>query len=214
MKRDTSPNEKPVLPTILLHVRFTLPAAARKKPKMKELTPEEDRELQEAFNLFDSDSSGNIDMRELKTAMRALGFAVKKDDVKAIMREYDKDDSGSIEYLEFRDIMREKMGERNPDDELAKAFKVGVVATRSTNPIRSMRAVTECTAVVQLTLKLVSALCAVVTSDGPFVSHLFCFSKCNQRTPLRQGVRRRLVGENHGEESAAGGEGARGGCRR
>jgi hypothetical protein len=34
--------------------------------------------LQEAFNLFDSDSSGTIDNRELKVAMRALGFAVKK----------------------------------------------------------------------------------------------------------------------------------------
>ena len=56
----------------------TLNAAARKKPKLKELTPEEDRELQEAFNLFDSDSSGTIDYRELKVAMRALGFAVKK----------------------------------------------------------------------------------------------------------------------------------------
>ena len=32
-------------------------------------------------------------------------------------------DSGSIEYAEFREIMREKMGERNPDDELSKAFK-------------------------------------------------------------------------------------------
>ena len=46
----------------------------------RERTPpyEEDRELQEAFNLFDSDSSGTIDSRELKVAMRALGFAVKK----------------------------------------------------------------------------------------------------------------------------------------
>ena len=36
------------------------------------------------------------------------------------MREYDKDDSGAIEYPEFREIMKEKMGGRNPDDELAK----------------------------------------------------------------------------------------------
>jgi hypothetical protein len=58
---------------------------------------------------------------------RCVAFSYQpcgKEDVKAIMREYDKDDSGSIEYPEFRDIMREKMGERNPDDELAKAFKV------------------------------------------------------------------------------------------
>ena len=64
----------------------TLNAAARKKPKIKELTPEEDRELQEAFNLFDSDSSGTIDYRELKVAMRALGFAVKKVRRKTLFR--------------------------------------------------------------------------------------------------------------------------------
>lgn len=92
---------------------------------------------QEAFSLFDTDHSGTIDYRELKVAMRALGFAVKKDEVDAIMREYDRDDSGSIEYPEFREIMMERMGDRNPQDELAKAFKIfdddgsGVITVRN-----------------------------------------------------------------------------------
>lgn len=69
--------------------------------------------------------------------MRALGFAVKKDEVDAIMREYDRDDSGSIEFPEFREIMMERMGDRNPQDELAKAFKIfdddgsGVITVRN-----------------------------------------------------------------------------------
>ena len=63
-------------------------------------------------------------MRELKVAMRALGFAVSSEDVKAIMTEYDVDGSGEIEYPEFRNVMRDKMASRNPEDELAKAFKV------------------------------------------------------------------------------------------
>ena len=92
---------------------------------------------QEAFSLFDTDHSGTIDYRELKVAMRALGFAVKKDEVDAIMREYDRDDSGSIEYPEFREIMMERMGDRNHQDELAKAFKIfdddgsGVITVRN-----------------------------------------------------------------------------------
>lgn len=92
---------------------------------------------QEAFSLFDTDHSGTIDYRELKVAMRALGFAVKKDEVDAIMREYDRDDSGSIEYPEFREIMMERMADRNPQDELAKAFKIfdddgsGVITVRN-----------------------------------------------------------------------------------
>ena len=56
--------------------------------------------------------------------MRALGFGVSDEDVASIMREYDRDDSGAIEFEEFRDVMREKMGERDPDAELRKAFEV------------------------------------------------------------------------------------------
>ena len=38
------------------------------------LSEEEIEEIREAFNLFDTDHSGSIDYRELKAAMRALGF--------------------------------------------------------------------------------------------------------------------------------------------
>jgi len=74
--------------------------------------------------LFDTDHSGTIDDRELKVAMRALGFAVKSEDVHKIMREYDRDGSGAIEFSEFREIMREKMSERDPESELFKAFRI------------------------------------------------------------------------------------------
>ena len=38
----------------------------------------------QAFDLFDTDGSGYVDVRELKIAMRALGFDVKKSEVRAI----------------------------------------------------------------------------------------------------------------------------------
>ena len=34
-------------------------------------------EIREAFNLFDTDGSGQIDPRELKAAMQSLGFESK-----------------------------------------------------------------------------------------------------------------------------------------
>ena len=74
--------------------------------------------------MFDTDRSGTIDDRELKVAMRALGFAVKSEQVQKIMREYDRDGSGAIEFSEFREIMREKMSERDPESELFKAFRI------------------------------------------------------------------------------------------
>jgi len=42
------------------------------------LTEDEIEEIKEAFDLFDTDGSGTIDPRELKTAMQSLGFEAKK----------------------------------------------------------------------------------------------------------------------------------------
>ena len=57
------------------------PAAGR-KAKKPGLSEEQIEEIREAFNLFDTDHSGSIDYRELKAAMRALGFEVKKEELK------------------------------------------------------------------------------------------------------------------------------------
>ena len=48
----------------------------------QELTEKEKEEIQEAFELFDTDGSGSIDVKELKVALRALGFEPQKEDVK------------------------------------------------------------------------------------------------------------------------------------
>ena len=43
----------------------------RKRPG---LTEDEVQELYEAFNLFDSESTGKVDPREIKAAMKELGY--------------------------------------------------------------------------------------------------------------------------------------------
>ena len=49
--------------------------------------------------------------------MRALGFDVKKQEVLAIMRDYDRDGAGQIEYPDFLEIMTTKISERDPVEE-------------------------------------------------------------------------------------------------
>ncbi len=46
-----------------------------------ELSQDQKQELKEAFELFDADKTGSIDLHELKVLMRALGFDVKKPEV-------------------------------------------------------------------------------------------------------------------------------------
>ena len=45
--------------------------------KRSELTEEQKQEIKEAFDLFDTDGSGNIDPKELRAAMQSLGFEAK-----------------------------------------------------------------------------------------------------------------------------------------
>ena len=47
--------------------------------KVKSFTDEQIDEIREAFNLFDSDGSGAINYKELKAAMKALGFDTSKE---------------------------------------------------------------------------------------------------------------------------------------
>merc|ERR1712022_30554 len=67
------------------------------------------QEIKEAFDLFDTDGSGNIDAKELKVAMRALGFEPKKEEIQKMISDVDDDGSGTIEYEEILKMMTHKI---------------------------------------------------------------------------------------------------------
>jgi len=74
--------------------------------------------------LFDTDGSGSIDAKELKVAMRALGFEPKKEEIKKMIADLDTEGNGVIEYNDFLDLMTVKMAERDPMEEMTKAFRL------------------------------------------------------------------------------------------
>jgi len=53
--------------------------------------------------------AGTIDAKELKVAMRALGFEPKKEEIKKMITDIDKDGSGTIDFDEFLYMMTAKM---------------------------------------------------------------------------------------------------------
>ena len=81
-------------------------------------------ELQEAFDLFDADKTGRIDLHELKVLMRALGFNVKKNEVAKLVHEVDPHSNGTVEKDNFLEIMTEKYASRDPEEEIKKAFSL------------------------------------------------------------------------------------------
>jgi Ca2+-binding EF-hand superfamily protein len=56
-----------------------------------------------------SRKTGTIDAKELKVAMRALGFEPKKEEIKKMISDIDKDGSGTIDFTEFLEMMTSKM---------------------------------------------------------------------------------------------------------
>ncbi|NXH49024.1 CETN2 protein, partial [Dicaeum eximium] len=100
-------------------------AARRKKASAKrELVEEQQREIREAFELFDTDGSGSIHVKELKVAMRALGFEPNKEEIKKIISDMDKEGTGKICFSDFLAGMSQKMAEKDSKAELLKAFKL------------------------------------------------------------------------------------------
>ncbi|KAJ3074151.1 Centrin-1 [Podochytrium sp. JEL0797] len=88
------------------------------------LTTDQKQEIREAFDLFDTDGSGTIDVKELKVAMRALGFEPKKEEIKKMIEGVDKSGSGTIDFNEFLALMTAKMAEKDSREEIRKAFRL------------------------------------------------------------------------------------------
>ncbi|XP_076034157.1 uncharacterized protein LOC143020983 [Oratosquilla oratoria] len=89
-----------------------------------ELTEEQKSDIKEAFDLFDPNGIGSIDTKELKVSMRALGFEPKKEEIKKMVAEVDKDGTGKIQYEDFLHLMTIKMAEKDVKEEILKAFKL------------------------------------------------------------------------------------------
>ncbi|KAM9734736.1 centrin-3-like [Menidia menidia] len=108
----------------LLPLRAELPADRSRRKRRRELTEDQKHEVKEAFELFDTDKDGEIDYHELKVAMRALGFEVKKVDVLKILKDYDRGGTGKISFEDFSQVVTERILERDPVEEVLKAFRL------------------------------------------------------------------------------------------
>jgi len=81
-------------------------------------------EITEAFNLFDKDCDGNIDIKELGTVMRTLGYDPNKEELDDIIKTFDVDESGTIDKEEFINLLTTKMKEQKDDKDLMEIFNM------------------------------------------------------------------------------------------
>merc|ERR1712022_96332 len=98
--------------------------ADKRAADLKNLTDEQKQELREAFDLFDADGSGAVDFSQLHTAMKALGFEPKKEEIAKMVKEMDKGGDATVDFEEFCIMMAEKMNQKDGKEEMLKGFKM------------------------------------------------------------------------------------------
>ena len=109
--------------------------------KRRELSDDEKAELRESFELFDADKKGAIDLHELKVLMRALGFQVKRAEVVKYVHELDPLNEGEVAYDLYMRLMAERYAERNPDEEIDKAFTLFDAEGIGSINVRNLKAI-------------------------------------------------------------------------
>ena len=98
-----------------------------------ELSEDQRQEIREAFELFDTDKDGAIDYHELKVAMRALGFDLKKHEVLKLLRDHDRSGSGRMEWDDFERICASwRHGRTWADQQCRSGSRRGIRWKRST----------------------------------------------------------------------------------
>ncbi|VVC41046.1 EF-Hand 1, calcium-binding site,EF-hand domain pair,EF-hand domain [Cinara cedri] len=103
-----------------------MPTTGRKKSggSKFEFSEKQLADIKEAFQLFNRDGSGSIETKELKVAMRALGFEPKKEEIKRMLNSLNKQHNSFITYEDFINLMSMKMADKDSREEIIKAFKL------------------------------------------------------------------------------------------
>jgi calcium-binding protein CML len=116
---DIDPNLRPKL----------LPSTKRPAQQLLELSKQQEKQIVEIFNLFDTDGGGFIDRRELNFALVALGFKNKQiasssGEVpvggNSVMSDIIAD--GEVSVDEFTALMKGELSGKDPWEELRAAF--------------------------------------------------------------------------------------------
>ena len=88
---------------------LTLPAVGSKIHQRitsaRSASPFNQSDLESTFYSFDADSSGEIDIKELKAALGNLGLVASEKDAKALFLKYDRGKRGTINMIEFKQLI-------------------------------------------------------------------------------------------------------------
>lgn len=92
--------------------------------KSAKLSPDQIREIKEAFHVFDNNGDGCITATELKKLVTSLGYNITEAELMDMMNQIDSDGNGAIDFPEFLTLMTKNLEDCDPEDILLESFKV------------------------------------------------------------------------------------------
>ena len=90
---------------------------------LAQLTEAQIAQFRIGFSRYDKDGDGTIDNAELGTVMKSLGQDPTPKEIDDMIKEFDTDGNGSLDFDEFCLMMVGLMGDRDEEAELIEAFK-------------------------------------------------------------------------------------------
>jgi len=80
--------------------------------------------MRKSFSLFDKDGDGTISTVELGTVLECMGHTVNEKQLHAMIEQLDADQSGTVDFNEFSQLMYEIMKAPELEEEIKEAFRV------------------------------------------------------------------------------------------
>jgi Ca2+-binding EF-hand superfamily protein len=101
----------------------------KRKPPKPVLTPQQKREIEDVFQLFDTDGSGTMEVAELKVVFWAMGFQPGPGDVEEMVSSYfsipmEDLSSYSMTQADFVKLMAETLPSRDMSETLKVTFQL------------------------------------------------------------------------------------------
>ncbi|GFE52986.1 centrin [Babesia ovis] len=119
------------------------PAPGVNSRRRRELSDDQVAEIKDAFSIFDTNGSGRIEAREFKMVLKALGFDPSTDEMYSIMSAVDKEGHGTVSFDDYFKIVKAKILDRDPMEEIAKAFKLFADVNTGTISLKDLRRVAD-----------------------------------------------------------------------
>ncbi|EDV94922.1 calmodulin-beta [Drosophila grimshawi] len=103
---------------------FATPLPEERLIRPHTLNVEQERDLIEAFSLFDTAYAGVIPMKRLKDILRAVAQMPPEHELQDYYAEYDPDGLDELYLSDFLHIMSMRYKDQTPEDEIIQAFRV------------------------------------------------------------------------------------------